>query len=65
VPAEAGDHFVENEHRAVFFAERLHRFEKAWCGVDGARGFEKHGRDAARVRLEERAKAFGVVVVKK
>src|SRR3984957_20058003 len=64
--AKAGDHFVENQQRAIALGDFAQAFEKAERGRRNAhvRGhrFDNHRRDFSRVLLEDFLDGVGVVI---
>src|SRR4029077_19927169 len=53
MPAESGDHLVENEHGAPFLAELLDRFQIAGGRRSGCFRFHQNTSDLTRMLVEE------------
>src|SRR5207253_11056236 len=62
VPAKAGNHFIENKHRAFAAAECLYRAKEVSFRLYGRCSFENDASNSAGVLFKERTQAFNIIV---
>src|SRR5207247_4289696 len=65
VPAEAGDHLVEDEERAILAAQLLHFVQEAILRLDAFRRLENESGNGTLVALEQRLDAGNIVVLER